>query len=74
MLDHGEGGGGATHDSLARIFQEANLERLLQAIASEPGLVSEMRLLLGPAAGAAFQRFCDDLESVVATVQAEVAS
>jgi hypothetical protein len=60
-----------TSHTLSRLLHDANLERLLQAVALEPALVSEMKLLLGAACGAPFQRFCDDLEAVIARVHAE---
>jgi hypothetical protein len=59
--------------TIRQLLEEANLERLLQAIAIDQGLVSEMRLLLGPSGGESFRRFCDDLEHVVRRVHAETA-
>jgi hypothetical protein len=73
VTKNGEGRTGTSTQRLAEVFQEANLERLLQAVAVDSTLIAEMRLLLGPSAGAPFQRLCDDLEAVVAKISAESA-
>jgi hypothetical protein len=57
--------------SLRQLLGDTTLERVLQAVALEPGLVSEMRLLLGPIGGSPFSRLCDDLEEIVRRVHAE---
>lgn len=60
--------------SIRQLLGETSLERLLQAVALEPSLISEMRLLLGPIGGSPFQRLCDDLEEVIQRVRAEAAT
>lgn len=60
--------------SMRQLLGDTTLERLLQAVALEPGLVSEMRLLLGPIGGSPFSRLCDDLEEIVKRVHAEAES
>jgi hypothetical protein len=66
-----ERGRGHGTKTLHQLLGDATLERLLQAVAVEPGLITEMRLLLGPAGGADLQKLCDDLEAVVHRVRAE---
>ena len=51
-------------DSIHRLLGETHLEGLLQAVAAEPGLIAEMRLLLAPTGGTEFERLCDDLDVV----------
>ena len=51
-------------DSIHRLLGETHLEGLLQAVAAEPGLIAEMRLLLAPTGGTEFGRLCDDLDVV----------
>ena len=61
----GETAGRQPSSSIHRVLKEASLEGVLQAVAAEPGLVSEMRLLLAPIVGSEFSRFCDDLEAII---------
>ena len=60
----GEGAGDHQSSSMHRFLKDTSLEAVLQAVAAEPGLISEMKLLLAPTAGSAFSRFCDDLEAI----------
>ena len=62
------GGRSATMQAL---LEDTNLERLLQAIAMQPELVTEMRLLLGSAVGSPFQQLCDQLETALKNVALE---
>ena len=55
---------GERADSIHRLLGETHLEGLLQAVAAEPGLIAEMRLLLAPTGGTEFGRLCDDLDVV----------
>jgi hypothetical protein len=55
---------------LSHVLADASLERLLQAVALQPDLVGDMRLLLGSVDGP-LRRLCDDLEQVVRQVRAE---
>ncbi len=57
--------------SLAGLLSEITLERLLQAVALEPSLVVEMRLLLGPRLGGGFLAFCDNLDAALREVALE---
>lgn len=57
--------------TLQQILVDASLERVLQAVALQPDLVQEMRLLLGSLDGP-FQQLCDDLEHVVSRVRSEI--
>ena len=70
--------GGTRHRSngggLHELLVDTTLERLLQAVALDPALVSELRLLLGPLHGEPLLRLCSDLEEVVRRVHAEAAS
>jgi hypothetical protein len=59
--------------TLQQILVDASLERVLQAVALQPALVEEMRLLLGFPDGP-FLQLCDDLEYVVSRVHSEAAS
>jgi len=72
-----ENGGGRQRGrkagALREILAETTLERLLHAVALDPDLVSEIRLLLGPLHGAPLLKLCDDLEEVVRRVHAETA-
>jgi len=64
---HGPGTG------LAQLLADTTLERLLQAVALDPGLVNEMRLLLGPLHGESLLKLCDDLDDVMRRVHTEIA-
>ncbi len=64
---HGSGTG------LTQLLADTTLERLLQAVALDPGLVNEMRLLLVPLQGEPLLRLCDDLEDVMRRVHTEIA-
>ena len=55
--------------SVQRLLKDTSLESLLQAVAAEPGLIAEMRLLLVPARGDEFARLCDDLEAIAAKLE-----
>lgn len=55
---HGEGG-------LRALLADTTLERLLQAVALDHSLVSEMRVLLGPLQGEPLLRLCADLDEVL---------
>ena len=55
--------------SVQRLLKDTSLESLLQAVAAEPGLIAEMRLLLVPAGGDEFARLCDDLETIAAKLE-----
>ena len=59
--------------SMRQLLGKTSLERLLQAVAVCPGLIVEMRLLLGSIGGSHFQSLCDDLEAVVLKVREEAA-
>lgn len=59
--------------SMRQLLGDTSLERLLQAVAVDPGLIAEMRLLLGSIGGLHFQGLCDDLEAVVHQVREEAA-
>ena len=56
--------------TLQQILVDASLERLLQAVALQPDLVEEMRLLLGSLDGP-FRQLCDDLKYAVSRVRSE---
>ena len=56
---------------LRELLVETTLERLLQAVALDPALVTEIRLLLGPLHGEPLLKLCDDLEEVVHRVHTE---
>jgi hypothetical protein len=56
---------------LHALLADTTLERLLQAVALDPALVTEMRLLLGPLHGEALLKLCDDLEEVMRRVYTE---
>ena len=58
-----KGTGNPRPSSMHRLLQDTSLEDVLQAVAAEPSLISEMQLLLAPTAGSTFSRFCDDLEA-----------
>jgi hypothetical protein len=72
-----ENAGGIRHRSsnsgLHELLVDTTLERLLQAVALDPGLVHELRLLLGPLHGEPLLKLCSDLEEVVRRVHAEAA-
>jgi hypothetical protein len=53
------------------LLSETSLERVLQAVAVDPTLVSHIRQLVGPFASPEFQRLCDDLDDVLQRVKAE---
>jgi hypothetical protein len=57
---------------LHSLLADTTLERLLQAVALDPALVTEMRLLLGPLHGESLLKLCDDLEEVMGRVYTEV--
>jgi hypothetical protein len=60
-----------TNRGLHALLANTTLERLLQAVALDPRLVSEMRLLLGPLYGEPLLKLCDDLEEVMRRVYPE---
>lgn len=64
----GSGAGLRRSLGLRELLAETTLERLLQAVALDPGLVTEIRLLLGPLQGAPLLKLCDDLEEVTRRV------
>jgi hypothetical protein len=51
--------------SVRQVLSETTLERLLQAVAQDPTLISHLRQLVGPLADSDFQRLCDDLDAAV---------
>ena len=53
---------------LHALLADTTLERLLQAVALDPALVTEMRLLLGPLYREPLLKLCDDLEDVMRRV------
>jgi hypothetical protein len=53
-------------------LNETTLEKLLQAVALDPTVISEMRLLLGRIGGETFQRLCNDLDQVVRGIAEEI--
>jgi hypothetical protein len=59
--------------TLRQILAGASLERLLQAVALQPDLVGDIRLLLG-SVGGPLSRLCDDLEQVARQVRSEALS
>ena len=59
--------GHAKERSLQALLAETTLERLLQAVALDRGLIGEIRMLLGPTSGPLL-RLCTDLESAVGHV------
>jgi hypothetical protein len=59
--------------TLRELLADTTLERLLHAVALDPTLVSDMRLLLGPLQGEPLLRLCDDLEDVMDRIHAETA-
>jgi hypothetical protein len=61
------------HRGLHALLAETTLERLLQAVARDPALVSEMRQLLGPLQGESLLKLCDDLDEVLRRVYTEAA-
>lgn len=65
---------GSKGNGLSELLAETTLERLLQAVALDPALVSEMRLLLGPVYGEPLIKLCDDLDEVLRHVRSEAAS
>ena len=79
-LAHLQAGAGAPKSvtsrghSVQRLLKDTSLEGLLQAVAAEPGLISEMQLLLAPAVGDEFARLCDDLEAIAAKLEAGAVS
>lgn len=66
-------GAGGQEQSIRRLLGETTLERLLQAVAIEPALITEMRLLLGAGGGAPLLELCDRLETAVRQVRSESA-
>jgi hypothetical protein len=66
--EHSRGG---SSPSLQQLLRETSLERLLQAVAVDRGLIAEMRLLLCSIPGTPLKQLCDDLEDVVGRVYAE---
>jgi hypothetical protein len=64
-------GGHTRGASLRELLAETTLERLLQAVALDPSIVAEMRLLLGPLHGEPMMKLCNDLEEVSRLVDAE---
>lgn len=46
-----------------QLLQEVTLERTLRAVAEDPSLIRDLRLLLGSHGDEGFIRFCDDLEA-----------
>lgn len=69
----GESRGLRSGASLGELLGETTLERLLQAVAVEPGLIKDIRLLLGPLYGDALLKLCSDLEDAVGPAHGEVA-
>jgi hypothetical protein len=71
-----EGAGTGTHAGsqsrgFSALLAETTLERLLQAVALDPALVGELRLLLGPIHGEPLLKLCSDVEEVIRRVHAE---
>lgn len=60
--------------SLRQLLSDSTLERLLQAVALDPNLIQEMRMLLGPLHGEPLLRLCADLDEVVGRVSEETRS
>ena len=60
--------------SLRQVLGEATLERLLQAVALQPDLVDEIRLLLAGLGDLTLQALCEDLEAVLQQIRSEAAS
>jgi hypothetical protein len=58
------------HSSNAPILSKVSLEQVLLAVARNPGLVRDMRLLLSGHADPAFVQFCSDLEATAPRVTA----
>ena len=65
------GTGGHTRGGLRELLAETTLERLLQAVALDPSLIREMRLLLEPLHGEPMMKLCDELEEASRLVNAE---
>lgn len=61
-------GGGA---SIQQLLAHTSLELLLQAVALDPTIITDLRMLIGPFADESFHVFCRDLEDACATVKAE---
>lgn len=64
----GSDGHSPSRQGLRDLMSETTLERLLQAVALDPSLVTEIRLLLGPSQGEPLLKLCDDLEEVTRRV------
>jgi hypothetical protein len=72
--DRGEANRKVKGHGLRELLAETSLERLLQAVALEPELVQQMRLLLVPLHGDPLLELCNDLEEVTAMILAEAKS
>ncbi len=66
-------GGRSSRQGVSALLEETTLERLLQAVAVEPGLVKEMRLLLGHAGGEIL-KLCDQLDEAIRRIVEEATS
>jgi hypothetical protein len=70
----GKARGGRQNLAIRQLLGETSLEHLLQAVAIEPGLIREMRLLLGSCGGASLLELCNRLENAVQHVRTETES
>lgn len=57
--------GGPRGSSMANALKQVSLERMLQAVAENPDLLREMRILLGSRSDSVFVRFREDLEFAI---------
>ena len=57
--------------SIQQLLAHTSLELLLQAVALDRTLISDLRALIGPFADDSFHEFCGELEQACATVAAE---
>jgi len=66
----GSGGTRGAH-TVQQLLADTSLERVLQAVAEDRTIVSDLRLLVGPSGDAAFQLFCNDLDEACKAIDAE---
>ena len=67
----GPGVGGGKKYPVHVLLSDTSLERVLRAVAEDPTIISDLRLLVGFNGDESFHRFCDDLENATETVRRE---
>jgi hypothetical protein len=66
----GSGGTRGGH-TVQQLLADTSLERVLQAVAEDRTIVSDLRILVGPSGDAAFQLFCNELDEACKAIDAE---